>query len=142
MTRYKITNITNLLGKREFKNNSILDIEYVDGMLKKKIQIRPNETIYLSLNKLPISIHKLRIKGLVTVTEISEKELNNAMNNKKKILSDIEEENKKTKKPGRKKIQPAATKKRTYNKTKKDDEESEKIAETQDVDISNEENDK
>jgi hypothetical protein len=77
MKAYKITNITHLLGKRNVKYNTELDAEYVDGMMKKTLTIKPQESTYLSLQTLPISIHRLRIKGLVTVKEISDKEMKN-----------------------------------------------------------------
>ena len=38
MNTYKITNITNTVGKRDFKYNSDLNIEYVDNMVKKTIK--------------------------------------------------------------------------------------------------------
>ena len=37
MNNYKITNITNQLGKRDVSFNSMLDIEYIDGMTKKSL---------------------------------------------------------------------------------------------------------
>jgi hypothetical protein len=75
MTTFKITNITHLLGKRGFKSNSELEVEYIDNMQKKTLKIKPQETVYIALNSLPLSIHRLRIKGLVTVNEISKKEM-------------------------------------------------------------------
>ena len=75
MSTFKITNITNLIGKRGFKHNSVVEAEYVDGMVKKTLKIKPQETVYITLSSLPLSIHRLRIKGLVTVTEMSKKEI-------------------------------------------------------------------
>ena len=79
MSTYKITNITNLAGKRDFKFNSALDVEYVDDMVKKVVKIKPGDSIFLTTNSLPLSVHRLRVKGLVTVVQISQSELAKAM---------------------------------------------------------------
>lgn len=75
MATYKITNITNSIGKRELNYNCDLKIDYVDGMEKKIIHLKPKETIYLTINYLPLSLHQYRIKKMATIVEISEKEL-------------------------------------------------------------------
>jgi len=71
---YKITNITNLLGKRDFKFNSNINIDYVDGLLKKTMVVKPGDNVVLSIDSLPLSVHRLRVKNLVTVMEIGEAE--------------------------------------------------------------------
>lgn len=83
MSTYKITNISQLAAKRDAKYNSIIDIEYVDEMVKKIISVKPNETIYLTVSSLPLSVHRLRIKNLITVNEISASELNKLLNDVK-----------------------------------------------------------
>jgi hypothetical protein len=75
MNTFKITNITNSIGKREPKHNAILDVEYVDHMVKKTIRVKPGNTVYLTVDALPLSVHRLRVKGLVVVEEISATEL-------------------------------------------------------------------
>ena len=75
MSTFKIKNITNELGKRDYKYNSVLDIEYVDKMMKKTVKIKPGATVYLTLSSLPLSAHTLRVKNLITVTEIGDSEL-------------------------------------------------------------------
>lgn len=80
MTNYKITNLTNLAGRRDIKFNSILDIDYVDEMKKKTIKVKPGETVFLQINTLPISVHRLRVKKLISVVEVSNNELKNNMN--------------------------------------------------------------
>lgn len=72
---YRITNITHTLGKRNAKYNSILDIAYVEKMMNKIIKVKPNDSVYLTVNKLPLSVHRLRVKKLVTVVEISKNDL-------------------------------------------------------------------
>jgi len=75
MNTYKITNLTNTAGKRDPKFNSSLDIEYVDNMIKKIATVRPGESLFLTVHTLPLSVHKLRARNLVSVVEVSEKEL-------------------------------------------------------------------
>lgn len=79
MTTFKITNITNFAGKRDPRANSSIDIEYVDKMTKRNISVKPNSSVYLTVPILPLSVHRLRIKGLITVVEVSENELNEAI---------------------------------------------------------------
>ena len=85
MSTYKITNITNLLGKREINFNSVQDINYVDNMMRKTIKIKPTETIYLTIPSLPLPVQSLRAKKLITVVEITSSELNKIMNPVKSI---------------------------------------------------------
>jgi hypothetical protein len=79
MNNYKITNLTNTAGKRDPKFNSTLDIDYVDAMMKKTVKVKPGETIFLQISTLPLSVHRLRVKGLISVVEISQSELKNTM---------------------------------------------------------------
>ena len=79
MNTYKITNVTNLIGKRDSRYNSILDIDYVDSMVKKTIKIKPGETVYLQISSLPLSVHTLRVKKLINVLEVSVNELKNSI---------------------------------------------------------------
>ena len=98
MSTYKITNLTNLSGKREIKHNSIIDIDYVDSMVKKTINVKPGETVYLKIASLPLSIHKLRVKNFISVVEINDTELKNVINAKKISVSpinDVEKDKKK-----------------------------------------------
>ena len=75
MSIYKITNRTNLVGKRDFKFNSELDITVVDNMVKKTMKIKPGDSVFLTVASLPLSVHRLRVKGLVTVVEVSPADL-------------------------------------------------------------------
>jgi hypothetical protein len=111
MSTYKITNVTHLLGKRDFKFNSILDVDYVDGMLKKTVKIKPNDSLFLTVSSLPLSVHRLRVKGLIAVTEVNSTELENALKTappksqevKKVEIDEQEESVHATKKTGKKK---------------------------------------
>lgn len=80
MNTYKITNLTNTAAKRDVKFNSSLNIDYVDNMIKKTVTVKPGESLYLTVAELPLSVHKLRVKNLVSVVEVSKRELENIMN--------------------------------------------------------------
>ncbi|MFA5366433.1 MAG: hypothetical protein WC333_00720 [Dehalococcoidia bacterium] len=45
-------------------------------MMKKTVKVKPGGSIYLTVQTLPLSIHRLRVKGLVTVIEVTSAELN------------------------------------------------------------------
>ena len=75
MKTYKIINTTNTVGRRDPKYNTIVDIEYIDNRIKKQNKLNPGDTMFLTVPTLPLSIHRLRIKNLITVEEISEKKL-------------------------------------------------------------------
>lgn len=75
MKTYKITNTTNLFGKRERKYNSIVNIEFVDNRIKKTINLKAGESVFLTVQSLPLSIHRLRIKNFIEVTEANPQEL-------------------------------------------------------------------
>jgi regulation of enolase protein 1 (concanavalin A-like superfamily) len=83
MNTYKITNVTDTAGKRDFKFNSPISIEYVDNMMKKTVIVNPGKSLYLTVADLPLSVHKLRIKNLVSVVEVSQSELESIRNERK-----------------------------------------------------------
>jgi len=70
MNTYKIINVTNLFGKRDSKFNSIVNIDYIDNRTRKVITLKPNETVYLTVQSLPLSVRKMNIKNLISVTEV------------------------------------------------------------------------
>jgi hypothetical protein len=121
MVTYKITNITNLVGKREIKYNSILDIEYIDSMMKKTIKVNPGDTVYLKISSLPLSVHRLRVKKLVSVVEINDSELKKTMDAAKPpvIKTEIEEPVKKVL-PKKKEIKPEIKKVQDLGKISND----------------------
>jgi hypothetical protein len=110
MANYKITNITNTAGKRDMKFNTTLDIDYVDGMTKKTLKVKPGETVFLQIHSLPLSVHRLRVKKLITVSEISANELRDNINAGKpkvaqpiiKTVEETEKENVAAKKKAKK----------------------------------------
>ena len=107
MSTFRIVNLTSQLGKRDANYNSPLKVDYVDGMDRKTLVIGPDQTAYLTVPSMPISLHRMRIKGWVKVDEISKKELKKEMDAEKKVN-----------KPAPKKITTTTTtkKKRTYSK--------------------------
>jgi hypothetical protein len=109
MSTYRITNITNTIGKRDFKFNSVLDVNYVDGMMKKTVKVKPGDAVYLTIPSLPLSVHRLRVKGLITVIEVTPGELSKAMGGVKpavavKKTEEKAEEKVETRKPIKKKF--------------------------------------
>ena len=78
MNTYKITNITNLAHKRDVKYNSPINIEYIDNRVKKVATVKAGDTMFLTVHSLPLSVHRLRIKNLITISEVSPAELNKA----------------------------------------------------------------
>jgi hypothetical protein len=114
MNTYRIKNITDLIGKREYNYNSTLTIEYIDGITKKKIKIEPGEVVNLSINSLPISVHRLRVKKLVTVVETQDVE-----ERQQKSVGSITHDISEIKKTEKKINNPEITKKRTIDKKSK-----------------------
>jgi hypothetical protein len=79
MNTYKITNVTNLVGKRDPKFNMPIDVEYIDNRTKKSINLKAGESVFLTVNSLPLSVHRLRIKKLIEISEVSAAELVKSM---------------------------------------------------------------
>lgn len=100
MNTYKITNVTNLAGKRDSKYNMALDIEYIDNRTKKTINLKAGDSVYLTVNSLPLSVHRLRIKNLIVISEVSAAELQKSMESTK---PQAKQKPKQTKKPVEKK---------------------------------------
>lgn len=81
MNTYKITNITDTLGKRDVNFNKTLKIDYIDNMIKKTILLKPKDSLFFTTKSLPLSLHKFRMKNLINVSEINDKEFKNIQNN-------------------------------------------------------------
>ena len=79
MNTYKITNLTNQRGRRDSKYNSVVYIEYIDNRAKKVAKLKPGETVFLSVQSLPLSVHRLIIKNVITVSEVSAAELQKSL---------------------------------------------------------------
>ena len=75
MNTFKVKNITDRLGKRHPNFNSTLNIGYVDQMERKNLLLEPKKTMFFTTTSLPLSLHRLRMKGLITITEVTEQEL-------------------------------------------------------------------
>lgn len=90
MNTYKITNVTNLAGKRDSKYNMALDIEYIDNRTKKTITLKAGDSVYLTVGSLPLSVHRLRIKNLIVITEVSAAELQKSMEKTKSTKKVVE----------------------------------------------------
>jgi hypothetical protein len=79
MNTYKITNITNLAGKRDINYNKVLDIVYLNNRIKQVKKLKAGQDMFLSIQSLPLSVHRLRIKGLISISEVSAAELAKSM---------------------------------------------------------------
>jgi len=96
MVTYKITNITNTFAKRHPQFNTNVNLIYVDGIFKKSRTLSPNQSLYLNLENLPIEIHKLRAKGLITAIEVDKNayedklQRENVAKQPKSVTADVE----------------------------------------------------
>jgi hypothetical protein len=70
MAYFKIRNNTSNLGKRHPRFNTTQIIEHKDLLGTHQTVIAPNVEIIIESEYLPISAHKLRAEGYVTVQEI------------------------------------------------------------------------
>ena len=68
MNIYKIKNITDTLDKRNVYYNTDVIIKYVNRMINKTTSLKPGNSLYITTDKLPLSIYQLKIDGLVVVT--------------------------------------------------------------------------
>lgn len=104
MKTFKITNITNLVGKRDSRFNMAIDIEYIDNRRKKVINLKAGNEVFLTVDSLPLSIHRLRIKNLISIEEVNLAEYNKSTEKKiqpikksksvKKVVIEKEEKSK------------------------------------------------
>lgn len=95
MGYYKIQNITSQLPKRHAKTNSVQVIDITDNFKTEKISLSPNEEFLIETNFLPISIHKLRSEGIVTVIEMDKNSYHKVVNEQvKKKLAQQQPESK------------------------------------------------
>lgn len=127
MNHYKITNVTNSLGKRDMHFNTTLNVEYVDKFEKKIIKIEPNETIILTIDTLPLSLQRLKLRNLITIIPINSNELKKEHDVKKKKVVDIPKQSKikksvETKKLNNKTEAKSSTSRKSSTSTKNSDE--------------------
>lgn len=72
MAKYKIINLTNLLGKRDSKYNKVININYIQGVERKSIGIIAGDTLFIELQSVPIEIQRLRLNGYIIIEQISD----------------------------------------------------------------------
>lgn len=114
MIYFKITSLTNNLPKRHPNKGAALTIEYRDKYAQKTQQLFPSATLYLAAPSLPVNLHKLRMRGLVSIVEVSKNifmKLTNP-NDIKKVKSTIPELISDNIEP----VQPISEPKKTYKK--------------------------
>lgn len=76
MGKYRIKNLTNELGKRDADYNKQISFQIKNGLFKKDVVINAGDELYIELKMLPLDLQRLRIKRLVSVTEIGNLEYN------------------------------------------------------------------
>ena len=101
MATYKILNGTYKLNKRDVNYNKTLSFEVTEGFKINKVKIEPNQLIYLDISKLPLSLQKYRMEGLITILQINDLDYKRELKefNKKKLVVDNKDDktSKKTK---------------------------------------------
>ena len=70
MVYYKITSLTSKLAKRHSDKSATLKIAYRDRFTEKEHSLPAGGTLYISSPSLPINLHKLRMKKLISVVEL------------------------------------------------------------------------
>lgn len=122
MNTYKIKNTTKNLAKRDQQFNSEVRIEYVDEMEKKVMFLKPDQTLFFTAASLPLSVRRLNVKGLISVSEIGPKELKKAIadskNKTQKPQVSVKKENKAVETTTTTKKKRTYTKKSTSSKSK------------------------
>ncbi|MFA5528284.1 MAG: hypothetical protein WC996_06670 [Peptostreptococcales bacterium] len=120
MAKYKILNVTYKLNKRDVNYNKTLSFEVTEGFKINKVKIEPNQLIYLDINKLPLSLQKYRMEGLITILQINDLDYKRELKefNKKKLVVDNKDDktSKKTKEIDKK----TTSKQNKINSIKKD----------------------
>lgn len=74
MAYFVIKNITNKLDKRHPNVNQTLDIEYFSQFEKKFHSLASGREMVINADNLPLGVHILKAKNLITVRKISDSE--------------------------------------------------------------------
>jgi len=72
MAYFVIKNITNKLDKRHPNLNQTLDIEYFSQFEKKIHKLASGREMVINADNLPLGVHILKAKNLITVKKISD----------------------------------------------------------------------
>lgn len=122
MAHYKIVNITGKLPKRHVNKDMKLKIEYHVGFQKKYRELNVGDEILLTCKTLPVSIHNLRAKKLITIVEISENEFVRLQKpSARKVVKEEKPKTKNVVKKEKEKVEVVATEekpKRKYTRKK------------------------
>lgn len=111
MNTYRIINTTERLEKRHPRYSTAVELNYVDEMQNKKINLHPNKDVYLKIDKPPISFYQLKIEGYIQIIDVTGMEFKTNLKNKKKGST--------TKKKTTSRKPTTQTKKSTTTQTKK-----------------------
>jgi hypothetical protein len=83
MAYYKITNLTSNFPKRDVNKDRVIDINLANGFTKQNYKLSVNDVLYVQFNKIPVDLHKKRMQGFISITEISQNEFLIHVNKKK-----------------------------------------------------------
>lgn len=91
MAYFVIKNITNKLDKRHPNLNQTLDIEYFSQFEKKFHKLASGREMVINADNLPLGVHILKAKNLITVKKMSDSEYDKIQKSKevKKIKPEI-----------------------------------------------------
>lgn len=120
MAKYKILNVTYKLNKRDVNYNKTLSFEVTEGFKINKVKIEPNQLIYLDISKLPLSLQKYRMEGLITILQINDLDYKRELKefNKKKLV--VNNKDDKTSKKTKEIDKKTTSKQNKINSIKKD----------------------
>ena len=71
MVYYKITSLTSKLAKRHADKDATLKIAYRSKFSEKEHLLPVGGILYISSPSLPINLHKLRMKKLISIVELN-----------------------------------------------------------------------
>jgi uncharacterized pyridoxal phosphate-containing UPF0001 family protein len=126
MAYYKVKNITNTLAKRDSQKDSKLTITLNNGLFPSDQSIGVGQDVLIECMRVPTELQKLRVKGLVTIVEVSKNEYLNRLKENEKPK---QPEPKKEEKPTTKKTISSSSKKSSSSKSKSNTDNSETIPE-------------
>ena len=119
MGYYKVKNITNTLGKRHPQRDTNVNISINEGLIAKNFELASGQEVAMECVKIPVDLQKLRVKGLVTISEMSRNKFVSLYNESQKPSTPEKKEQVKAIKPvsSKKAITRKSSKKKTTTTT-------------------------
>lgn len=94
MSYYKIKNLTKNFGKRDINKNVSVDIVLRNKYEKSNYKLGVNDVLFVELSNIPVTLHKQRMKGFISIVEISKNEFhkhlkpNNVVGTEKTLIEE------------------------------------------------------